>query len=68
MQSKKRSLKESCCNVVVGFGVALFSQRLIFPLFDIHVSMGDNFWITVWFTFISIARSYTLRRVFTRKD
>jgi len=68
MQSKKRSLVESIVNVIVGFSVAYFSQRLIFPLFDVHISRADNLWITIWFTFISLIRSYTLRRIFNRKD
>jgi len=68
MQTKKRSIIESISNVLVGFGVAFLSQRLIFPLFGIHISVADNLWITLWFTFISIIRSYTLRRVFNRKD
>jgi hypothetical protein len=68
MQSKKRSLVESCSNVAIGFGVAFISQRIIFPFFDVHISLADNFLITIWFTFISIIRSYCLRRFFTRKD
>ena len=68
MQSKKRSLVESITNVIVGFGVAFLSQRLIFPLFGIQVSMINNLYITFWFTFISLIRSYILRRIFNCKD
>jgi len=68
MQTKKRSMFESITNVVIGFGVAVISQRLVFPMFDIHVPISDNIGIAVWFTVISIARSYAIRRIFNRRD
>lgn len=68
MQIKKRSILESITNVIVGFGIAYLSQRLIFPLFDIYISRVENLWIILWFTFISMGRSYILRRIFNRKD
>ena len=68
MQSKKRSLIESIANVVVGFGVSCASVHFIFPLFGHEVSLGDNCLIGIYFTFISIIRSYTLRRIFNHKD
>lgn len=67
MQSKKHSLIESVSNVLIGYFVALFSQMLIFPFFGIDVSLSDNVLIGLWFTLISIVRSYTLRRFFNRK-
>ncbi|WP_417536367.1 hypothetical protein [Methylophaga sp.] len=68
MQSKKHSLVESLTNVLIGYLVALFSQLLIFPFFGIHVPLSDNLLIGLWFTIISIVRSYTLRRFFNRKQ
>ena len=68
MQSKRRSLIESVTNILVGVGVALGSQYLIFPIFDIHISHGSHLWITFYFTLISLVRSYLIRRFFTRKD
>ena len=64
MQSRIGSVIESVANIAVGFGVALASQMLIFPLYGVHLSLHDNAMITVWFTFISLARSYILRRTF----
>lgn len=64
MQSRLGSIIESIANIAVGFGVALTSQMFIFPLYGVHVSLYDNVMITVWFTFISLARSYILRRTF----
>jgi hypothetical protein len=66
MQLKKHSLLESFINVLVGYIVALFSQIIIFPLFNIHVSLRSNIYIGLWFTIISIVRSYLLRRLFNR--
>ena len=64
MQSRIGSIVESIANIAIGFGVALASQILIFPLYGVHLSLYDNAMITVWFTFISLARSYVLRRTF----
>ena len=65
-QSKKGSFIESCVNIAIGYGVALASQLLIFPMFGIDVPLSTNIWIGVWFTIISLARSYVVRRVFNR--
>lgn len=65
-QSQKHSLIESLANVAVGYGIALASQLLIFPLFGIHISLQDNIVIGLLFTVVSIARSYALRRLFNR--
>jgi hypothetical protein len=66
MQSKKYSFIESCVNVAVGYFVALASQILIFPIFDIDATIKDNLMIGLFFTVISIIRSYILRRVFNK--
>lgn len=63
-QSRRMSLVEAITNVVVGFGVALLTQIIVFPLFDLAVSLGKNLAIGGLFTLASIARSYALRRVF----
>jgi hypothetical protein len=66
-QSKLESLIESTLNVIVGYIVAILSQLIIFPLFGIQVSFGENLLIGLWFTGISLARSYVLRRYFNRR-
>jgi len=66
-QTRLGSLIESLMNIVIGYVVALVSQILIFPLFDIHVSLATNLWIGVWFTGISLVRSYVIRRWFNAK-
>lgn len=64
MQSRLESFIETLVNVIIGYGVAVGSQILIFPLFDIHIPLTDNFLIGAWFTLISIVRGYTIRRWF----
>lgn len=67
MQSKRNSFIESVTNTAIGYVVALLSQLAIFPMFDIHVPFTDNLLIGAWFTVISIARGYVLRRWFTKR-
>lgn len=63
-QSRRMSFLESCINVAVGYGVAVAAQIAIFPVFGIKVPLADNLMIGAFFTIVSIARSYALRRVF----
>lgn len=65
-QSKKQSFIEACTNTAVGFGISLLSIFIILPLLGIHSTPGKNVTITLYFTGISIARSYVLRRFFNR--
>jgi len=67
MQSKKHSLIESITNTAIGYIVAILSQMIIFPIFGIHVDTSTHLLIGLWFTVVSIVRSYALRRIFTKK-
>lgn len=66
-QSRLESLIEAGMNVSIGYGVALLSQLAIFPMFGIHVPFSTNLWIGAWFTVISLARSYAIRRWFNSR-
>ena len=63
-QSRRMSLMESLANVSVGYGIAVGTQVVVFPLFGIHASLSDNLTIGAIFTLVSIIRSYALRRAF----
>ena len=63
-QSRLMSLVEAVANVVVGFGVAVVVQMLLFPMFGLTVTLRQNLVIGLVFTGVSIARSYVLRRLF----
>jgi hypothetical protein len=64
MQSRIGSLIESFVNIAIGYGVAVASQLAIFPLFGIVIPLSDNLMIGLWFTVISLVRSYVVRRAF----
>lgn len=66
-QTKRGSLIESVLNAALGYGIAVVSQLLIFPLFGIHIPFHDNLLIGVYFTGISLVRSYVIRRWFNGK-
>lgn len=63
-QSRLMSLVESLTNVLVGYGIAVVTQILIFPWFGLHVTLAQNMAMGGVFTVISIARSFALRRAF----
>lgn len=63
-QTKIGSFIEVCTSMGIGCLVALASQYMIFPWFGINLPASSHIWIVVWFTLISIIRSYILRRVF----
>ena len=63
-QSRAMSLVESVANVVVGYGVAVVTQIVIFPVFGLHTTLAQNLKMGAVFTVVSIARSYLLRRLF----
>ncbi|MEH0072909.1 hypothetical protein V6L77_26120 [Pannonibacter sp. Pt2-lr] len=62
-QSRLMSLVESVANVIVGYGVAVVTQILVFPVFGLH-TLAQNLKMGAVFTVVSIARSYVLRRLF----
>jgi len=66
VQSRRHSAAEAANNITVGYAVSLVAQVLIFPLFGIHASIGENVLIGAAFTVVSLIRSYTLRRMFNR--
>ena len=65
-QSHGHSALESITNTIAGVAVAVCMQRLIFPLYDIYVPVADNISIAGFFTIASVARNYTIRRIFNR--
>jgi hypothetical protein len=67
MQSKLGSLIESGVNILIGYFVALISQIVLFPFFDIYISLETNLYIGAWFTLISLIRSYIVRRWFNAR-
>ena len=65
-QTRKGSLAEALINVLIGYGINLTANALIFPLFGWHISLRQNIALGVFYTFISIVRSYCIRRWFNK--
>ena len=66
-QTRLGSLIEAAANTAIGFLVALASQIVIFPLVGIHVPLSTNLEIGFYFTVVSVARGYILRRWFNAR-
>jgi len=64
VQTRLGSLAESCVNIGIGYGVAVASQVVILPLFNVYLPLRDNMLIGAYFTVISLIRSYAIRRWF----
>ena len=65
-QTRFGSVLEATANIAVGFTINWCANMLILPLFGFHVTASAAFHIGLWFTAISLVRSYVLRRVFNR--
>ena len=65
-QSKIQSLVESVVTVGSGLIVAVIIQLLIFPLYDIEITLFENIQLATIFTVSSIIRIYFIRRCFNR--
>ena len=65
-QSRTMSAAESVANVVIGYGIALETQVVVFGTLEIPVSLEQNLCIGAVFTVVSLIRSYLLRRFFNQ--
>ncbi|MEO5338707.1 MAG: hypothetical protein H7841_17755 [Magnetospirillum sp. WYHS-4] len=58
------SMLEAVANVAVGYGIAVATQAVVFPLFGLQASLSDNLLLGAIFSIVSILRSFLLRRLF----
>ncbi len=49
-QSRAMSLIEAVVNVIVGYGVAVLTQIMIFPVFGLHTTLAQNLKMGAVFT------------------
>ena len=63
-QSRRMSMIEAASATATSYCVAIGCQLVIYPLFDIHVTLTQNFALAAVFTLISLVRGYMVRRVF----
>ena len=58
---------ESIIDVGSGFFLSIIIQITIFPLFDLHPTIFENFQIALIFTLVSMTRSALWRRFFRNR-
>ncbi len=63
-QSRTMSLVEAIANVAIGYGVAVATQIMIFPVFGLNTTLAQNLKLGGLFTVVSIVRSFAIRRQF----
>ena len=68
MQTRFESFKESVVNIVIGYVIAFISQIVIFPIVGVKVSLSQNLEIGLYFTAVSLIRSYMIRRYFNNQE
>ncbi|WP_445363153.1 hypothetical protein ACJJIQ_04970 [Microbulbifer sp. ANSA003] len=66
-QSKLGSLIETCINTVIGFLVTFIAWPLAALLTGIEYNYGQQFGVVAFFTVISVARGYVVRRWFNAR-
>jgi len=66
-QTRMSSFTESVVNMTSGYVIGVLSQIAVFPVLGVSVTMGENLILGVYFTIVSIVRSYVVRRWFNRR-
>lgn len=63
-QSRSASLIEAVISTAAGFGLSVAAQAIFLPLMGVPMPIGVNLAFAVIMTVISIARRFSLRRLF----
>ncbi len=63
-QSRTMSIVEAAANVVVGYGLAIATQIVVFPWFGIETGLAEHLTIGLAFVGVLLAQGYLLRRQF----
>ena len=58
---------ESVIDVGSGYFLSILIMLIVFPLFDLHPTIFENFYIAIIFTVVSMTRSTLWRRYFRKK-
>jgi NhaP-type Na+/H+ or K+/H+ antiporter len=64
MQSPRQSLYETLIGIAIGFVLALLLQMLLCWAYNKPFTAAENLEWTLWFTILSVIRSYYVRRFF----
>ena len=63
-QGKKGSLVESVIQVLSGWGLAIITQLIVYPLMGIEVSIVQNINLSLIFIVVGFIKQYYVRRLF----
>lgn len=63
-QTRRASAVEALTGTIVGFLLAIWVQRLLFPALGHDLALVENALVAAVFTVLSLLRSYCLRRLF----
>ena len=63
-QSRAMSLCEAVVDVAIGYGIAVATHLVLFPVFGLHATLVQSLKIGAVFAMASIARAFALRRLF----
>ena len=66
-QSKLESLMEAVVSTLVGLAIAFAAQAFIAWVYDMPLSVRDNFLLVFWMTVISVLRQYVIRRIWNKR-
>ena len=67
MQSRLASFIEALTNVAIGMGISLIGQIIVSHWYNLPLSFGQNMQIVLFFTVLSVLRSYFVRRWYNRR-
>ena len=67
MQSRLTSLLESLTNVAIGMVVSFFGQIAVSYWYNLPLNFVQNTQIVLFFTVLSVVRSYVIRRWYNRR-
>lgn len=66
-QTKWGSFVEVCINIFIGYWINFVANLVILPMFGFHITLSENLLMGVFYTFISVARGYIIRRWFEKQ-
>ena len=67
MQSKLHSVIEAASNTLIGYGINLVVQVIVYPLYGAPFTLMQNMQIGLIFLVVSLLRGYVIRRYFNTK-
>lgn len=62
-QLRRHSMAEVITSTAAGYLIALATQLVVFPIYDMPLRMAENMQVAGIFTVVSIIRSYFFRRL-----